>query len=159
MSDFFKLVQKLNDIEENRETSVVVESAPSTKPVEIAETANLLSKFNAISAENPYQPVVVEAEEVEELGQIQIFRFRNPAGLESMGRNLYRENQASGEGTAGIPNENGYGALNQGALEKSNVKVIEEMVNMIIAQRAFEVNSKAVQTADEMMNMTNNLRR
>ena len=76
-----------------------------------------------------------------------------------MGRNLYRENQASGEGAAGIPNENGYGALNQGALEKSNVKVIEEMVNMIIAQRAFEVNSKAVQTADEMMNMTNNLRR
>ena len=65
MSDFFKLVQKLNDIEENKETSVVTESAPSTKPVEIAETANLLSKFNAISAENPYQPVVVEAEEVE----------------------------------------------------------------------------------------------
>ena len=65
MSDFFKLVQKLNDIEENKETSVVVESAPSAKPVEIAETANLLSKFNAISAENPYQPVVVEAEEVE----------------------------------------------------------------------------------------------
>ena len=65
MSDFFKLVQKLNDIEENKETSVVTESAPSTKPVEIAETASLLSKFNAISAENPYQPVVVEAEEVE----------------------------------------------------------------------------------------------
>jgi hypothetical protein len=65
MSDFFKLVQKLNDIEENKETLVVSESAPSTKPVEIAETANLLNKFNAISAENPYQPVVVESEEVE----------------------------------------------------------------------------------------------
>ena len=65
MSDFFKLVQRLNDIEDNKETSVVTESAPSTKPVEIAETANLLNKFNAISAENPYQPVVVEAEEVE----------------------------------------------------------------------------------------------
>lgn len=112
-----------------------------------------------ISPNGNVSALVGEAEEVEELGQIQIFRFRNPAGLESMGRNLYRENQASGEGTAGIPNENGYGALNQGALEKSNVKVIEEMVNMIIAQRAFEVNSKAVQTADEMMNMTNNLRR
>ena len=112
-----------------------------------------------ISPNGNVSALVGEAEEVEELGQIQIYRFRNPAGLESMGRNLYRENQASGEGTAGIPNENGYGALNQGALEKSNVKVIEEMVNMIIAQRAFEVNSKAVQTADEMMNMTNNLRR
>jgi len=66
MSDFFKLVQTLNAIEENRETSVVSESAPSTKPVEIAETANLLNKFNAISAENPYTPVVNEAEEVEE---------------------------------------------------------------------------------------------
>jgi hypothetical protein len=76
MSDFFKLVQKLNDIEENRETSVVVESAPSTKPVEIAETANLLSKFNAISAENPYQPVVVEAEEVEETDDMAT-RYRN----------------------------------------------------------------------------------
>lgn len=98
-------------------------------------------------------------EDVEEIGQIQLYRFRNPAGLESMGRNLYSENQASGNGVAGVPNENGYGALNQGALEKSNVKVIEEMVNMIIAQRAFEVNSKSIQTADEMMNMTNNLRR
>jgi len=77
MSDFFKLVQKLNDIEENRETSVVVESAPSTKPVEIAETANLLNKFNAISAENPYQPVVVEAEEeeVEETMQDRFAKF------------------------------------------------------------------------------------
>jgi len=112
-----------------------------------------------ISPNGNVSALVGDAEEVEELGQIQIYRFRNPAGLESMGRNLYRENQASGEGAAGIPNENGYGALNQGALEKSNVKVIEEMVNMIIAQRAFEVNSKAVQTADEMMNMTNNLRR
>ena len=65
MSDFFKLVQRLNDIEDNKETSVVTENAPSTKPVEIAVTANLLNKFNAISAENPYQPVVVEAEEAE----------------------------------------------------------------------------------------------
>lgn len=77
MSDFFKLVQKLNDIEENRETSVVTESAPSTKPVEIAETANLLNKFNAISAENPYQPVITETaeEEVEETMQDRFAKF------------------------------------------------------------------------------------
>ena len=112
-----------------------------------------------ISPNGNVSALVGDAELVEELGQIQLYRFRNPAGLENMGRNLYRENQASGEGIAGIPNENGFGGLNQGALEKSNVKVIEEMVNMIIAQRAFEVNSKAVKTADEMMNMTNNLRR
>jgi len=85
MSDFFKLVQKLNDIEENRETSVVTESAPSTKPAEIAETANLLSKFNAISAENPYQPVVVESEEVEETMQDRFAKFmkaERSAGVE-----------------------------------------------------------------------------
>ena len=77
MSDFFKLVQRLNDIEDNKETSVVTENAPSTKPVEIAETANLLNKFNAISAENPYQPVVVEAEEeeVEETMQDRFAKF------------------------------------------------------------------------------------
>jgi len=76
MTDFFKLVQTLNDIEENRETSTVNESAPSTQPVEIAETANLLNKFNAISAENPYQPVVVESEEVEETDDMAT-RYRN----------------------------------------------------------------------------------
>jgi hypothetical protein len=78
MSDFFKLVQKLNDIEENKETSVVTESAPSTKPVEVAETASLLNKFNAISAENPYTPVVAEAQkaEVEETDDMAT-RYRN----------------------------------------------------------------------------------
>jgi flagellar basal-body rod protein FlgG len=97
--------------------------------------------------------------ELVQIGQLQLHRFRNPAGLDSLGRNLYGQTDASGEAVAGNPGAEGYGSLNQGALEKSNVKVIEEMVNMIIAQRAFEVNSKAIQTADEMMNMTNNLRR
>ncbi|MEC7903267.1 MAG: flagellar basal body rod C-terminal domain-containing protein, partial [Verrucomicrobiota bacterium] len=64
-----------------------------------------------------------------------------------------------GDPQQGIPGENGYGTLNQGAIEKSNVKVIEEMVNMIVAQRAFEVNSKAIKSADEMMSQTNNLKR
>ncbi len=90
---------------------------------------------------------------------IQIHRFPNPAGLESMGRNLYRETEASGNAIQGQPNDQGFGALAQGYLEKSNVKVIEEMVNMIVTQRAYEVNSKSVQAADEMMEITNNLRR
>lgn len=98
-------------------------------------------------------------EQIAELGQIQLFRFMNPAGLQSIGRNLYRTNQAAGDEVIGIPGENGFGTLNQGAIEKSNVKVIEEMVNMIVAQRAFEVNSKAIKSADEMMSQTNNLKR
>lgn len=91
--------------------------------------------------------------------QVQLVRFANPAGLEAVGRNLFRETGASGTPEVGNPAENGYGELQQGYLEMSNVKVVEEMVNMILAQRAYEVNSKAVQTADEMMQLSNNLRR
>ncbi len=91
--------------------------------------------------------------------RVQIVRFANPAGLESLGRNLYKESPASGAPEQGNPGENGYGELQQGYLEMSNVKVVEEMVNMIVAQRAYEVNSKAVQAADEMMQISNNIRR
>jgi flagellar basal-body rod protein FlgG len=91
--------------------------------------------------------------------QVQLVRFNNPAGLESMGNNLYRETAASGPPQLGTPGENGFGTLNQGYLELSNVKVVEEMVNLILAQRAYEVNSKAVQAADEMMQQSNNLKR
>lgn len=91
--------------------------------------------------------------------QVQLVRFTNPAGLESLGRNLYRETLASGPAELGNAGENGFGTLQQGYLELSNVKVVEEMVNLIMAQRAYEVNSKAVQAADEMMQMSNNLRR
>jgi flagellar basal-body rod protein FlgG len=91
--------------------------------------------------------------------RVQLVRFTNPAGLEAMGRNLYRETKASGTAELGSPGENGFGDLRQGYLEMSNVKVVEEMVNMILAQRAYEVNSKAVQSADEMMQLSNNLKR
>ncbi len=90
---------------------------------------------------------------------LSLVRFANPAGLESLGGNLYRSTNASGTAEAGQPGTNGYGEVQQGWLELSNVKVVEEMVNMIIAQRAYEVNSKAVQAADEMMQISNNLRR
>ncbi len=91
--------------------------------------------------------------------QVQLVRFNNAGGLESMGGNLYRETNASGPPELGTPGQNGFGTLNQGYLEMSNVKVVEEMVNLILAQRAYEVNSKAVQAADEMMQQSNNLKR
>ena len=91
--------------------------------------------------------------------QIQLVRFANPSGLQSVGRNLYIETPASGTPETGTPNQAGFGSLQQDYLEMSNVKVVEEMVNMIVAQRAYEVNSKAVQAADEMMQQSNNLRR
>jgi flagellar basal-body rod protein FlgG len=91
--------------------------------------------------------------------QINLTRFANAAGLQSIGRNLYRTTPASGQPEVGTPNQNGFGSLSQGYLEMSNVKVVEEMVNMIVAQRAYEVNSKAVQASDDMMQTANNLRR
>jgi flagellar basal-body rod protein FlgG len=91
--------------------------------------------------------------------RIQLVRFTNPSGLESMGRNLYRETQASGQPELGNPGEKGYGQVQQGFLEMSNVKVVEEMVNLILAQRAYYVNSKAFHAADDMMQLSNNLRR
>jgi len=91
--------------------------------------------------------------------QIQITRFANPAGLSSLGRNLYAETPASGTPETGTPSEAGYGSIQQGYLEMSNVQVVQEMVNMIEAQRAYEVNSKAVQAADQMMSQANNLQR
>lgn len=91
--------------------------------------------------------------------RVQLVRFNNPSGLQSLGGNLYKETPASGNPELGNPDENGFGSLQQGYLELSNVKIVEEMVNLILAQRAYEVNSKAVQAADEMMQQGNNLKR
>lgn len=90
---------------------------------------------------------------------IKLYTFINPAGLYAMGRNLYRSTAASGEATEGTPGSDGVGTISQGYLEMSNVNVVEEMVAMIIAQRAYEVNSKAIQTADSMLQMANNIKR
>jgi flagellar basal-body rod protein FlgG len=91
--------------------------------------------------------------------QVQVARFTNPGGLDAMGHNLYQETSASGTPELGTPGQNGFGQLQQGSLELSNVSVVQEMVNLILAQRAYEVNSKAVQAADEMMQESNNLQR
>src|SRR5262245_18224444 len=95
----------------------------------------------------------------QQVGSIQIASFQNPSGLNSIGGNLLLETAASGTATAATPGENGLGRINQGFLEQSNVSVVEEMVNMIVAQRAYEVNSRAVRVADDMLEQINNLER
>ena len=85
--------------------------------------------------------------------------FNNPGGLQAVGQNLYTETEASGTALLGEPTQSGLGQLQQGYLELSNVSVVQEMVNLILAQRAYEVNSKAVQAADQMMQDSNNLQR
>jgi flagellar basal-body rod protein FlgG len=94
----------------------------------------------------------------EEIGQIELVKFLNEGGLKSMGNNLYQVSPASGEPESGVPGTNGLGTIAQGFLEASNVELVEEMVNMIVAQRAYEISAKAIQTSDSMLQLANQLR-
>ena len=94
-----------------------------------------------------------------DVGQFELVRFVNPAGLAAIGHNILIQTSASGDPISDIPSQNGLGRTNQGYLEMSNVAVVDEMVNMIVAQRAYEMNSKAIQTADDMSQVANNLKR
>lgn len=88
---------------------------------------------------------------VEEIGDVKLYRFINPSGLKAIGQNLFVQTEASGEAVEGDPNTDGFGKLAQGFLEMSNVNIVEEMVNLIVAQRAYEMNSKGISTADDML--------
>ena len=103
-----------------------------------------------VSALVPGQPTPLQ------IGQLQLTDFINPAGLEPRGQNLFIETVASGPPQAGSPDQNGLGSVVQGALETSNVNVVEELVNMIETQRAYEMNSKAIATSDQMLQFVNN---
>jgi flagellar basal-body rod protein FlgG len=94
-----------------------------------------------------------------EIGQVELARFTNPSGLRAMGQNLFQETEASGIPLLSNPGREGVGEVNQGYLESSNVQVVEEMVDMIVAQRAYELSSRAIKTADSMMQEANNLKR
>ncbi len=108
-------------------------------------------KVNAVRNEGGNQTV-------EELGDIKLYRFINPSGLKAMGQNLFLQTEASGESVEGDPNTDGFGRLLQGFLESSNVNIVEEMVNLIVAQRAYEMNSKGITTSDEMLRTVANLK-
>lgn len=97
-------------------------------------------------------------EQAQEIGRITLTNFVNPSGLDSLGRNLYAATISSGEPIVGGPSQNGMGSIAQGQLEASNVNIIEEMVNMITGQRAYELNSKVIQVGDQMLQQANNVR-
>ncbi len=92
-------------------------------------------------------------------GSIELAKFVNPAGLSAAGGSIYTKTDASGDAVTGTPGKEGFGGIASKFLEMSNVKVVDEMVNMILAQRAYEVNSKSIQAADEMLTTANNLKR
>ena len=91
--------------------------------------------------------------------RLSLTRFANPSGLQSLGGNIYAETPASGTPETGSPGEQGYGTTMQGYLESSNVNIVQEMVNLITAQRAYEINSKSIQTSDEMLQNVNQMKR
>ncbi|MCB0377982.1 MAG: flagellar basal-body rod protein FlgG [Bdellovibrionales bacterium] len=94
----------------------------------------------------------------ENIGQVEIATFINPAGLKALGKNLFASTPASGEPQRGTPGVGHFGSVAQGQLEGSNVNIVEEMVNMITSQRTYETNSKAMQAADQMLQTINNIR-
>ncbi len=103
--------------------------------------------------------IVTQANQVpQNIGQIQLVGFVNPAGLKAVGGNLFVPSASSGVPQQGVPGTAGLGVVSQGQLEASNVNIVDEMVNMISAQRAFDTNSKVIQAADQMLQGTNNLR-
>ncbi len=120
---------------------------------------NFIMNTLSISQDGRITVKIVGEDDPVEVGQLEIYRFVNPAGLSSIGGNLYKTTPASGEEIPGQPAFEGMAKVHQGFLEMSNVKVVEEMVNMIVAQRAYEVNSKAIQTSDSMLNTAIGLKR
>lgn len=134
---------------------VTSEGYPLLPEITIPEDATSV----AVGSDGSVQVLQVGSDVPTDVGQIELARFINPSGLEAIGRNLLMQTAASGEPLTDIPTQNGLGAVDQGYLEMSNVKVVDEMVNMIVAQRAYEMNSKAITTADDMSQIANNMKR
>jgi flagellar basal-body rod protein FlgG len=116
-------------------------------------TEIVIDTTGRVTARVPGEPRPVE------VGQLELARFVNPAGLSAVGNDLYLATERSGDPIHGKPGDEGMGTLAQGFLESSNVKLVDELVGLVLAQRAFEVNAKAVQAADEMLSLVNSLRR
>jgi flagellar basal-body rod protein FlgG len=126
---------------------VTSEGLPVEPPITVPTdaTAVTIAFDGTVSATRPGQPQAAP------LGQLQLVTFPNPGGLEGVGRNLYASTSASGDALAGTPGTEGRGTIMQGALESSNVEVVNEMIALIRTQRAYEINSKVITAADEML--------
>ena len=139
----------------NADGELVTSSGYTVQPsvtIPAGATAVTIGLDGTVSAVPPGQSDAVQ------VGTLQVTDFVNPAGLQPRGENLYGETQASGPPEPGTPGLNGLGTLMQGALETSNVNVVEELVSMIETQRAYEMNSRAIETADQMLqHLTNSL--
>ena len=118
-------------------------------PADSAEIT--ISRTGIVTSRSPQETQATE------IGRIEMARFANPSGLLSVGENLYQQTTASGEPVLGFPQEDGMGRLMQGALEGSNVEIVQEMVDMITSMRAYEINSKSIQNSERMMETASNM--
>ncbi len=135
---------------------VTTNGYPLQPPITVPLNASSIT-VNAQGQITVVQPGSTDATTIDP--PVGITMFPNPGALERIGQNLFAPNTAAGSGTDGKAGENGSGTIVGGALEGSNVQVVQEMVNMIMAQRAYEINSKAIQTSDEMLQTVNGLKR
>lgn len=126
---------------------------------ELVLPSNFIPETLAVSQQGRVTVKIPGQDDPIRVGQIELYRFVNPAGLTAVGENLFTETAASGDAVRGTPGEPGMGKLLHKFLEMSNVSVVKEMVGMIVAQRAYELNSKAIQTSDSMLGIANNLKR
>lgn len=140
----------------NQEGTLVTNEGYQVEPA-ITIPANATSV--TISRDGIVSAAVAGESAPQQIGTIELAGFQNPAGLHALGSNLFTVTTASGEPVSGVPGTEGLGTLVQGFLEESNVSIVEEMVNMILGQRAYEANSKVIKTADEMLGQVNSLAR
>lgn len=134
---------------------VTADGFPLEPPLAVPGDASAIS----VGSDGTVSVTTASSAEPQTVGQLQLARFANPAGLANLGHSLFGATAASGEPVTGAPGLDGMGRITQGMLEMSNVKVVEEMVNMITAQRAYEANSQAIRMADQMLEIANNTRR
>jgi flagellar basal-body rod protein FlgG len=134
---------------------VNAQGLPMEPPITIPNDATSVM----ISAEGRVMVMTAATTEPTEIGQIELARFVNPAGLLSSGGNLFTQTVSSGDPIVSTPGLEGAGTLDQGYLESSNVKIVNEMINLITAQRGYELNSRAVRTADDMIGIATQLKR
>lgn len=147
---------RTGELKVDNEGRIVTSDGYVVEP-EISVPADALSiNISADGIVSVTQPGLTEPTEI---GNFELAKFINPSGLQALGKNMYLPTAASGDATTGVPGSDGFGTLLQGFLEMSNVNVVEEMVSMIAAQRAYEINSKAIQTTDEMLQTANGMKR
>jgi len=153
------LYTRAGNFSKNSNGELVIGSASTGRllepPLTVPEDATgiIVSPEGIVSVR---QPQTAQASQV---GQIELVQFINPEGLLKLGENLYAETDASGTPLTSQPGQDGTGVLRQGSLEASNVKPVQELIDLITTQRSFELNSKAVQTGDELMQVVSNLKR